>query len=435
MGSTVTGSVATSVSNGITNGKVGEPYGRPRRHITWVHAKGATFNHPAPEVLPGVCPALLAETQALMFPAGVILSALAAKIFYFDVILHSSAPGSFYLGAGVLAAIVMSMIGSLSNLNSIQSIMAMETKTRLILTTVSLSFLLILCLLYLLKISDHFSRAWFALWYVFSVGFLLAARFGILLWARLLRAETRLLQRVAIYGSMDLAARVAEQLFTQDRNLVLTGVFSADAPSLSDEVPAGGMRDLISAAQSGACDWIILAMPSAAKDQILEAIAELEVLPIDVQLCPDAMTFPPEIAGTQGAGGLVLLDLQRPPLNGRGILLKAAMDYVLALIALVVFSPLMLAIAAAIKLNSRGPVFFVQVAPRLQSPRYQGREIQDDDRYRGWAGCDASRAGRQPRDAGGPLLAPDEPRRAAAVIQCATGGAVACRPASPCGRA
>ena len=144
MGSTVTGSVATSVSNGITNGKVGEPYGRPRRHITWVHAKGATFNHPAPEVLPGVCPALLAETQALMFPAGVILSALAAKIFYFDVILHSSAPGSFYLGAGVLAAIVMSMIGSLSNLNSIQSIMAMETKTRLILTTVSLSFLLIL---------------------------------------------------------------------------------------------------------------------------------------------------------------------------------------------------------------------------------------------------------------------------------------------------
>ena len=36
------------------------------------------------------------------------------------------------------------------------------------------------------------------------------------------------------------------------------------------------------------------------------------------------------------------------------------MDDVLAAIALVCFSPLMLAIAAAIELDSRGPVFFVQ---------------------------------------------------------------------------
>ncbi len=84
------------------------------------------------------------------------------------------------------------------------------------------------------------------------------------------------------------------------------------------------------------------------------------MLPIDVQLCPDAMTVPSEIARTRGTGGLVLLDLQRPPFDARGILLKAAMDYVLGSIALVVFSPLMLAIAAAIKLDSRGPVFFVQ---------------------------------------------------------------------------
>ena len=33
------------------------------------------------------------------------------------------------------------------------------------------------------------------------------------------------------------------------------------------------------------------------EDEILEAVAELEVLPINVQLCPDAMSVPPEIAG------------------------------------------------------------------------------------------------------------------------------------------
>ncbi len=268
-------------------------------------------------------------------------------------------PGSFYLGAGILAALVMSAIGRLADVNSVPAILAGEAKTRPILLCASGSFALLLCLFNLLDVADSFPWGWFALWYAFSVAFLLAARLGILLWARLLKAETRLLQRAAIYGSMGLASQVAERLVETERDLVLTGIFSDGVSSLPYGVPAGGMKDLIAAAQSGACDRIILAMPPAATEEIQDAIAALAVLPIDVQLCPDAMTIPAGIAGTH-AGGLVLLDLQRPPLNARGMLIKAAMDYVLGFIALVVFSPLMLAIAAAIKLDSRGPVFFVQ---------------------------------------------------------------------------
>lgn len=40
--------------------------------------------------------------------------------------------------------------------------------------------------------------------------------------------------------------------------------------------------------------------------------------------------------------------------------IKAAMDFVIALIALIVLIPLFLIVAVAIKLDSRGPVFFVQ---------------------------------------------------------------------------
>jgi putative colanic acid biosynthesis UDP-glucose lipid carrier transferase len=349
---------ATSVSSILPRHKGAELYALPKRPIAGMHPKAATSDHP--EVRAGVRPELLAETQAIVFPAGIALSALAAEIFYFDVILHSSAPGTFYLGAGALAAIVMFLIAGLSDLNSTASIIAGEAKARVILLSASISFALLLCLFNLLNISGSFPWGWFALWYSFSVIFLLAARCGILLWARLLKAERRLLQRVAIYGSIDLAVRVRDQLFTGDSNLVLSGIFTDDGPERSPGVLGGGMECLINAAQSGACDRIILAMPSVAKGRILETIAELDVLPIDVQLCPDAMTLPSEISGMSGAGGLVLLDLQRPPLNARGILFKTAMDYVLAVVALIVFSPLMLAIAAAVKLDSRGPVFFVQ---------------------------------------------------------------------------
>jgi Undecaprenyl-phosphate glucose phosphotransferase len=359
MGSKISGSISTSVSRRAAKGAVTELYPLPKRLMPQTHARTA-FDHPAPQVRPGVCPELLAETQAIVFPAGITLCATAAEIFYFDVILHCSAPGPFYLGAGLLAAIIMALIGRLASLNSVQTIIAGEWKTRVILLSVSICFAAMLCLFNLLQISGSFPWGWFGLWYGFSVVFLLAARLGILLWARLLRAETRLLQRVAVYGRMDLANRVAEQLFADDRNLVLTGIFSSDQPSLSHGIPDGGMEELIAAAQNGACDRIILAMPSLAKEDLLKTIAELEVLPIDVQLCPDAMAVPSEIPGMRGAGGLVLLDLQQPPLNARGVILKAVMDYVLATVALIVFSPVMLAIAAAIKLNSQGPVFFVQ---------------------------------------------------------------------------
>ena len=360
MASKIPGSFPASVSSRLSQGKIAELYPLPRRLMNGAHPIGGAIEHPQPEIRPGVCPELLAETQAIVFPAGIAISALAAEVFYFDVILHSSAPGSFYLGAGVLAAIVMALICRFSDLNSIPAIIAGEARTRMIMLSVSISFALLLCIFNLLSVSGSFPWGWLALWYAFSIGFLLTARLGILLWARLLKAETRLLQRVAVYGTMDLAHRVTEQLFAQERNLVLTGIYSDDLSSLTHGLAAGGMRELIAAAQIGACDRIILAMPSAAKEEILEAIADLEVLPIDVQLCPDAMSVPSGIACTQGAGGLVLVDLQRPPLDGRGIVLKSVMDYVLAPIALVLLSPFMLAIAAAIKLDSRGPVFFVQ---------------------------------------------------------------------------
>ena len=359
MGSKIPGTIAMSVSSKAASGGIAEIHALPRRGASGMHQARAC-DRTAPVARPGVCPELLAETQAIVFPAGITLCALAAKVFYFDAMLHSSAPGSFYLGTGLVAAMAMSMTGRLSGLNSIASIVAGEAKTSILLLSASIGFALVFCLFNLLNISGSFPWGWFALWYGFSVAFLLAARFGILFWARLLKAETRLLQRVAIYGSLDLAARVTEQLFAENRNLVLTGVFSDGLAPFSRNAATGGMRDLIAAAQRGACDRIVVALPSAARDEILEAVAELEVLPIEVQLCPDAMTVPLGIAGTQGTGGLVLLGLQRPPLNARGILLKAAMDYVLAPIALVAFSLPMLAVAAAIKLDSRGPVFFVQ---------------------------------------------------------------------------
>ena len=311
---------------------------------------------------PGIAPSMLSEIQAVTLPLGIAVAALASKVIYLDLIIRSTeAPLSLYLGAGILAAIVLLLVASQSCLLSTSAIVAAQFQALAIVTTVSLSFLLLLCIFYLLKISDQFSRVWLILWYSLSLTFLLLARYSILLWARRLRAESRLQQRVAIYGNAGLAQRVLDKLFSKERDLVLAGVFTDDDPPVSCSVPiAGGMSDLIACAQGGACDRIVLAFPRDAHEKIREAAESLEMLPIVVQLCPDAMTLPFQIQGSQEDGCLVLLNVQHPPLSARGVLIKAAMDYIIGTMALLLFAPAMLAIAVVIKLDSRGPVFFIQ---------------------------------------------------------------------------
>ena len=337
----------------------GAPDSRSAHGFSGLDSPGAKTPAAPVQARPGVSPELLAETQAVLLPAGIIYCALAAEIFYFDIIHHSSAPGSFYLGAGALAALVMAFTGRLANLHSVAAIVAGEARTAEVLLSANISFALLVCLLNLLDISGGFPWGWFALWYAFSMVFVVGGRMGILLWARLLKAETRLQQRVAFFGEPELARSVSKRLLEEDPNLAIAGLFSTRVPWPLQKDHAGGMRELIAAAQHGFCDRIVLAMPSAEKEELLEVIEELEVLPIDVQLCPDGMSLPAGISGTR-AGGLVLIDLQRPPLNARGILLKMAMDYTLGLLALICLSPLMLLIAAAIKLDTPCPVFFIQ---------------------------------------------------------------------------
>ncbi len=317
--------------------------------------------HKATRQRRSVSPSLLSETQTVALPVGIALAALIAKGVYFDLVFRLPSPASFYFAAGGLTAIAMYLVASQTSLHSVSAIVNGESQSLVLVATVSFSFLLTLCIFFLLKVSDQFSRGWFALWYALSVFFLLLERFSILIWAQRLRAQNRLFQRVAVYGSVDLAERLLDKLFASSRNLNLAGVFSDDNPSRACRKPVlGGMSQLIKYAQSGACDRVILAMPLNANENIRDAVRSLEVLPIDVQLSPDAMTLPCQIHGSQGSDGLLLLDLQKPPLSERAIIVKTVMDYLIGSIVLAAFAPLVLLIAIAIKLESPGPVIFVQ---------------------------------------------------------------------------
>jgi Undecaprenyl-phosphate glucose phosphotransferase len=168
-------------------------------------------------------------------------------------------------------------------------------------------------------------------------------------------------RRAVIIGGGDEAARLIRGLAeNMDRDIAICGIFDdrddARSPPVVIGVPKlGTIQELLTFAREAEIDMLIVALPLAADRRIRQILDVVRVLPVDVRLStvsPD-FTFP-----RRGDEGLVSV-MHRPPADGRR-LAKRALDLAVATTALVLLAPIMLITAAAIRMESRGPVLFRQ---------------------------------------------------------------------------
>lgn len=104
----------------------------------------------------------------------------------------------------------------------------------------------------------------------------------------------------------------------------------------------------------------VVALPLRAHERLVSLCQVLQRLSVRVLIVPDmfALSFPS--ARLTGFGGIPVMDLGEPGVFGWRRSLKRVFDIVLVSIGLILLSPLLLVIALAIKLTSRGPVLYIQ---------------------------------------------------------------------------
>ena len=109
-----------------------------------------------------------------------------------------------------------------------------------------------------------------------------------------------------------------------------------------------------------AVDTVLVALPWSAGDQMRVIIGRLSMAPVDVYIYPgmDGLNLP--LRRVSRSFDLPLLMACNRPIDGWRALIKRAEDVVLSFALLAFISPVMLAIATAVKLTSKGPVFFRQ---------------------------------------------------------------------------
>jgi putative colanic acid biosynthesis UDP-glucose lipid carrier transferase len=214
---------------------------------------------------------------------------------------------------------------------------------------------------------EKYDPLWIALFSCGSFALQAAAR---LVGCRILRrmAARRLIGRnMAVLGVGEQARRflrrldVAKPFFT-----TVVGVFDPDPAASDDRTFEGrpvraGLDALLAAVRRGEIEDVVVTMPWNADRQVADAVERLKELPINVYLSTDLVGF--ELAFRPVTGDLAdlpVFEVVQRPISGWSSTLKALEDKILATLAILLISPLLIVVAIAIKLDTPGPVFFKQ---------------------------------------------------------------------------
>ncbi|MGI3127578.1 undecaprenyl-phosphate glucose phosphotransferase [Nitratireductor sp. PBL-C9] len=219
---------------------------------------------------------------------------------------------------------------------------------------------------FFLKISDSFSRFWLGAWFVCGFGALLMLRITA---SQLLRRWARngtIERRAVIVGgganAEDLIRSIEQQPYNDIR---ICGLFDdrddlRSPPVVAGYPKLGTITELVEFTRIARIDMLIVALPISAEKRVLSLLSKLWVLPVDIRLSAHAnhLRFRPRAYSY--IGSVPMLDIFDRPINDWDSVAKRGFDIVFSLIGIVLFSPIMVATAIAIKLDSKGPVLFRQ---------------------------------------------------------------------------
>jgi Undecaprenyl-phosphate glucose phosphotransferase len=305
---------------------------------------------------------LLQGLLALTDAAAVILSGLLIYAIY----VHDGVFMSQYLlplGAAALFTVMMISAIDGYDITALGSFVKQFGRASVVWTAIFGAFATVA---FFAKAGEDFSRVWFAGWYLMGFGYFVVTRFLISLQVRQWQRDGRLERRAVIVGGGRGAEELILSLESQpDNDIRICGIFDdrsgeRSPPMVAGYPKLGTIAELVEFGRACRIDMLIVSIPITAEGRVQELLKQLWVLPVDIRLSAHAnkMRFRPRAFSY--VGSLPMLDVFSKPIADWDGVIKRVFDLTIGSLALVLLSPLMIATAIAVKLDSKGPVFFRQ---------------------------------------------------------------------------
>lgn len=239
----------------------------------------------------------------------------------------------------------------------------------------SFGLLIFILMLYLLKQID-FSRVMIFIFYVLNIVYEIAIRAALRMFLRHLRREGFNQKHIVLVGY----SRAAESYIDRIRSFPQWGYHIVGI--LDDNVPAdtcyrgakviGRVADIEKTIQTNDLDEMVITLGLSEYAKLEDVVAVCEKSGVHTKLIPDYNNIIPTRPYTEDVQGLPVINIRRVPLSTMpNKFAKRAMDLVLGTVALIIFSPVMLVTAIAVKISSKGPVIYKQVRVGLHNKEFE----------------------------------------------------------------
>jgi len=308
-------------------------------------------------------PIVLAGTVRLIEAA---LVALIGLVVYACYVLPHDGFAWHYVAATVGIAALAMLAFQTADIYQVQAFRGYEKQYMRLASAWSVVFLMAIGVSFFAKSGDQFSRVWLASFYVGGLLTLIGFRRALFLLVRRWTRDGRLDRRTVVVGADSNGEALIRSLAAQrDSDVRVIGVFDdrgdQRSPANCEGVEKlGTVDELVEFARNTRVDLVIFSLPISAESRILQMLKKLWVLPVDIRLSAhtNKLRFRPR--SYSYIGSVAVLDIFDRPIADWDVVMKWLFDKIVGSLALIVAAPVMLLVALAIKLDSKGPVLFKQ---------------------------------------------------------------------------
>jgi polysaccharide biosynthesis protein PslA len=305
--------------------------------------------------------ALLADVTAIVAIAGITGAA------YHKLVYGAADDNLYFFEVGAVAATIFVLPNVFRGEYVLSHYFSFRPHVRRSLELWHVTFLCLLAIGFVTKMTDIYSRGATILFYIAGFPALMATRYalvhGVLAGSRIGLVAA---QRVFLVGDsgdiIDFLRRYRP--WGAGLHVVgtapLTPVHPRGAAVRRASTLRADLAQAIAAARSLAPDSVFILAPWSDNETIDRCVEELMTIPAEIHLAPERILDRFDHVRIAKLGQITSLQLTRQPLSPFEVLQKRIFDLVLASAILVALLPFLVGVAILIRLDSPGPVFFLQ---------------------------------------------------------------------------
>ncbi len=305
------------------------------------------------------------------------LVALIGFAVYAGYVMPAHGFAGRYVGAVLGIALLAMLAFQAADIYQVQAFRGHEKQYMRLASAWSVVFLIAISASFFAKAGEQFSRAWLGAFYVLGLFALIGFRRALFLLVRRWTREGRLDRRTVVVGADANGESLIRSLAAQrDSDVRVIGVFDdrgdERSPTSCDGVAKlGTVDDLVEFARRTRVDLVIFSLPISAESRILQMLKKLWVLPVDIRLSAHSNKLRFRPRSYSYIGNVAVLDIFDKPIADWDVVMKWLFDKIVGTLALICAAPIMLIVAIAIKLDSKGPVLFKQTRYGFNNERIE----------------------------------------------------------------